>query len=125
MNKELLETDGVVINRGQHERLPMILEQLDEMESFIKDGCDARPQDKHDALQGLDLLRADYKELVAALRSTTDALQNMGDYWAYGMAKTEGAQPTQDDHAAVEFISTAARKAVDESRSLLAKLEAK
>lgn len=47
-----------------------------------------------------------------------DALQAMGDFWAYGMSQPEGAEPTQEDHDRVTAISTAARRALDEYRAL-------
>lgn len=46
--------------------------------------------------------------------AVAEALQNIADYWAYGMAKAEGAVPTEEDHQAAAQISAAARKALND-----------
>lgn len=41
------------------------------------------------------------------------ALQDMGDYWAYGMAKADDAVPTEEDDRALATITSSARSALD------------
>lgn len=82
-----------------------------DVKEWFEDSCD-----RH----GYELATA---ELIAALRATTEALQNISDYWAYGMNKSEGAQPTPEDDAAATAMAVAARKAIDKSNALLAALE--
>jgi len=41
------------------------------------------------------------------------ALQDMGDFWAYGMAKSEDAEPAIEDHRTVAELSKRARSALD------------
>ena len=58
-------------------------------------------------------------EAVRLLRVVADALQNMGDYWSYGMAKTDGATPTAEDDAAVHAIAKESADAVIAARQFL------
>jgi hypothetical protein len=58
--------------------------------------------------------------LEQALRTATDVLANMSDFWAYGMAKAEGAEADEHEVRTVEMLGKSARAAVDTARALLA-----
>lgn len=83
----------------------------------------AQSQRTYDCLLGERTLSAQLGERIDGMRETLKladnvaaALQDMGDFWAYGMAKTEGADPTYEDHKAVENLSRRAREALDAYR---------
>lgn len=51
--------------------------------------------------------------IIALADAVAEALQNMGDFLAYGLAKADDAAPTDEDHRAVFEISARAREALD------------
>lgn len=53
--------------------------------------------------------------VMAAAPDLLDALKNLGDWLAYGMAKTDGAEPTAEDLRTCEQLAAAARAAVDKA----------
>ncbi len=50
--------------------------------------------------------------LIAAAPDLYSALKSMAEFWAYGMAKPEGAEPSADDNKRVEELAAAATKAI-------------
>jgi hypothetical protein len=57
-----------------------------------------------------------YQDLV---RQMADALQAMGDFWAYGLDKPEGAKPTEGDERRIHELASMARKVFEEARAAL------
>ena len=58
------------------------------------------------------------REAREASDAVADALQNMGDFWAYGLQKTEGAVPAEEEMRTVTQLATTAKDALAKYRAL-------
>jgi phage tail tape-measure protein len=63
------------------------------LRDFIENGCDARPEDKHHALQDLEAIQSENAE--------SDAMQ---DVWSSVRLKAEGADWDRDHETLAEWV---------------------
>lgn len=69
-------------------------------------------------LWGEELVRAEFaRHQERTIADLVNALTDLGDWLSYGLAKADGAEPTDEDLAACERVSANARAALHRAKA--------